>query len=145
MCIRDRDAGKKLILPVDLVVAEKPEAGAEVQVVRPDSVPENTMALDIGPETRKEFSEEISRSKTAFWNGPMGVFEVELFRGGTLEIAGAIAHVDGFTVVGGGDSLAAVEVSRYADRISHLSTGGGASLEFLEGKDLPGVKCLVER
>jgi phosphoglycerate kinase len=139
------DAGKKLILPVDLVVAEKPEVGAAVKVVSPDSVPENMMALDIGPETRREFSDEVSRAKTVFWNGPMGVFEVELFRGGTLEIAGAIAHVDGFTVVGGGDSLAAVEVSGYADRISHLSTGGGASLEFLEGKDLPGVKCLAER
>ena len=139
------DSGKKLLLPVDLVVAEKPEAGVAVRVVTPDSVSENMMALDIGPETRKGFSEEISQSKTVFWNGPMGVFEVELFRGGTLEMAGAMAHVDGFTVVGGGDSLAAVEVSGYADRISHLSTGGGASLEFLEGKDLPGVKCLSER
>ncbi len=98
------DAGKKLILPVDLVVAEKPEAGAAVKVVSPDSVPENMMALDIGPENPKRVLRRGLSAKTVFWNGPMGVFEVELFRGGTLEIAGAIAHVDGFTVVGGGDS-----------------------------------------
>ena len=133
---------KKLILPVDLVVAEKPEPGAPVKAVKCGRVPENMMALDIGPDSRKLFSDEIAKARTVFWNGPMGVFEVEVFRGGTLEIAAAIAHVDGFTVVGGGDSLAAVELSGYAGRIKHLSTGGGASLEFLEGKGLPGVKCL---
>jgi len=132
------------MLPVDLAVAEKPEAGVSVKVVQPGDVPEGMMALDIGPESRKLFSEEISNAKTVFWNGPMGVFEVEAFRGGTLEVAAAIAHIDGFTVVGGGDSLAAVELSGYAGKIKHLSTGGGASLEFLEGKQLPGVKCLVE-
>ncbi|HHY11323.1 MAG TPA: phosphoglycerate kinase [Firmicutes bacterium] len=139
-----KDLGKKLMLPVDLAVAEKPEAGVSVKVVQPGDVPEGMMALDIGPESRKLFSEEISNAKTVFWNGPMGVFEVEAFRGGTLEVAAAIAHIDGFTVVGGGDSLAAVELSGYAGKIKHLSTGGGASLEFLEGKQLPGVKCLVE-
>ncbi len=133
---------KKLILPVDLVVAEKPEPGAPVKAVKCGRVPENMMALDIGPDSRKLFSDEIAKARTVYWNGPMGVFEVEVFRGGTLEIAAAIAHVDGFTVVGGGDSLAAVELSGYAGRIKHLSTGGGASLEFLEGKGLPGVKCL---
>lgn len=139
-----KDLGKKLMLPVDLAVAEKPEAGVSVKVVQPGDVPEGMMALDIGPESRKLFSEEILNAKTVFWNGPMGVFEVEAFRGGTLEVAAAIAHIDGFTVVGGGDSLAAVELSGYAGKIKHLSTGGGASLEFLEGKQLPGVKCLVE-
>lgn len=138
------ESGKKLLLPSDLVVAPAPEPGVPVKVVEADAVPEDMMALDIGPETRKLFSEEIAGAKTVFWNGPMGVFEVEPFRGGTLEIAAAIAHVDGFTVVGGGDSLAAVELSGYADKISHLSTGGGASLEFVEGKKLPGIECLVD-
>jgi phosphoglycerate kinase len=138
------ESGKKLLLPSDLVVAPAPEPGVPVKVVEADAVPEDMMALDIGPETRKLFSEEIAGAKTVFWNGPMGVFEVEPFRGGTLEIAAAIAHVDGFTVVGGGDSLAAVELSGYADKISHLSTGGGASLEFVEGKRLPGIECLVD-
>ena len=137
--------GKELVIPVDLVVADKPEAGVPVEVVHSQRIPENMMALDIGPETRREFSNVISKAKTVFWNGPMGVFEVEQFRGGTLEIASAVASVDGFTVVGGGDSLAAIEMAGCADRISHLSTGGGASLEFLEGRELPGVKCLCPK
>jgi phosphoglycerate kinase len=139
------DSGKKLLLPCDLVVAHAPEPGVPVKVVEPDGVPGDMMALDIGPETRKVFAEELAQARTVFWNGPMGVFEVEPFRGGTLEIAASIAHVDGFTVVGGGDSLAAVEMSGYAGEISHLSTGGGASLEFVEGKRLPGIECLVDR
>lgn len=139
------DSGKKLLLPCDLVVAHAPEPGVPVKVVEPDGVPGDMMALDIGPETRKVFAEELAQARAVFWNGPMGVFEVEPFRGGTLEIAASIAHVDGFTVVGGGDSLAAVEMSGYAGEISHLSTGGGASLEFVEGKRLPGIECLVDR
>jgi len=134
--------GKTIVLPVDVVVAEKPEVGVPYKVVSVDQVPSSMMILDIGSETRKRFSEEIAKSKTVFWNGPMGVFEVEPFRGGTLEIAGAMAAVDGFTVVGGGDSLSAVEMSGLGDKIDHLSTGGGASLEFLEGRELPGVACL---
>ncbi|HHW17773.1 MAG TPA: phosphoglycerate kinase [Firmicutes bacterium] len=137
-----RRAGKTILLPEDVVVAEKPEVGVPVKVVSVDSIPSGMMALDIGPKTRKAFSEQISRSRTVFWNGPMGVFEVEPFRGGTLEIAGAMAAVRGFTVVGGGDSLSAVEMSGLSSKISHLSTGGGASLEFLEGRELPGVACL---
>ena len=139
-----KESGKQVLLPCDVVVAQAPEPGVAVKVVGPDAVPEHMMALDIGPETRKLFAGEIARAKTVFWNGPMGVFEVEPFRGGTLEIAASIAHVDGFTVVGGGDSLAAVELSGYADKIGHLSTGGGASLEFVEGKRLPGIECLVD-
>lgn len=134
--------GKDLLLPVDLVAAEKPETGVSCKVVSPQSIPEDMMALDIGPKTRREFSQAISKAKTVFWNGPMGVFEVEQFRGGTLEVAAAVASVDGFTVVGGGDSLAAVEMAGCSDKISHLSTGGGASLEFLEGKELAGIKPL---
>jgi len=137
--------GKTLLIPQDVVVAEKPEVGVPVKVVGVDSIPENMMALDIGPKTRKLFSEKISDSKTVFWNGPMGVFEIEPFCGGTLEIAGAMAAVDGFTVVGGGDSLAAIQMSGLASKISHLSTGGGASLEFLEGRILPGIKCLKDK
>jgi len=137
-----QELDKQLLLPVDVVVAERSEPGVPVKVVRPDEIPEHMMVLDIGPETRREFSRVILQARTVFWNGPMGVFEVEQFSGGTLEIAAAIAQVEGFTVVGGGDSLAAVEMAGCADKISHLSTGGGASLEFLEGKELPGVKCL---
>lgn len=138
-------AGKKVLLPVDAVVAQKPEVGVSYRVVGVAEVPEDQMILDIGPETRKTFVEALSHAKTVFWNGPMGVFEVEPFRGGTLEIAAAVAGVDGFTVVGGGDSLAAVELSGVGDRIKHLSTGGGASLEFLEGLELPGIKVLRDR
>ncbi len=136
--------GKTIYLPVDVVVASKPEVGVPVSVVSSEAIPEDLMALDIGPETRKVYSGVVARSKTVFWNGPLGVFEVEPFRGGTLEMAAATAGVQGFTVVGGGDSLSAMEMSGLSQKISHLSTGGGASLEFLEGKALPGVACLKE-
>jgi len=137
--------GCKLLLPVDVVVAAAPETGVPAKVVPASEIPEDMMALDIGPETRKAFSAVVEGSKTAFWNGPMGVFEVETFRGGTLEMAAALAGVDGFTVVGGGDSLSAVEMSGLSEKISHLSTGGGASLEFLEGRELPGVAVLLDK
>ncbi len=137
--------GKNLHLPRDVVVAPRPEVGVPVSVVSVQAIPGDLMVLDIGPETRKAFAEAISGSKTAFWNGPMGVFEVEPFRGGTMEMAALVASLGGFTVVGGGDSLSALKMSGLSNRISHLSTGGGASLEFLEGKTLPGVHCLKEQ
>mgnify|MGYP005841879821 CR=1 FL=1 len=140
-----RALGKRLVLPVDVVVATAPETGVPVKVVPAGEIPDDLSALDIGPSTRKVFSDLIVSSRTVFWNGPMGVFEVEQFRGGTMEVAGAMASVEGFTVVGGGDSLAAVEMSGVSDKISHLSTGGGASLEFLEGRALPGVACLKDK
>jgi len=138
-------AGKALLLPVDVVCAPAPEVGTPVKVADVSAIPSDEAALDIGPKTRKEFASKILAARTVFWNGPMGVFEVEPFGAGTMEIAAAVARVDGFTVVGGGDSLAAVEMSGVADRISHLSTGGGASLEFLEGRTLPGVACLQDK
>jgi len=138
-------AGKTVLLPEDVVAAAAPEVGVSVKVVPSTSIPQDLSALDIGPKARKQYSEKILASKTVFWNGPMGVFEVEPFRGGTMEVAGAMAAVRGFTVVGGGDSLAAIEMSGLSGKISHLSTGGGASLEFLEGRTLPGVACLMDR
>lgn len=138
-------AGKAVLLPTDVVIATAPEIGAAVRVVAVQAIPDDQAVLDIGPHTRKEFADRIRDSKTVFWNGPMGVFEVEPFGAGTMEIAAAMAEVSGFTVVGGGDSLAAIEMSGVAGKISHLSTGGGASLEFLEGRTLPGVACLKDR
>jgi len=137
--------GTKVLLPVDVVVAAAPEAGMPAKVVDVQGIPEDMMALDIGPATRKAYVAVVGESKTVFWNGPMGVFEVEPFRGGTLEMAAALAGVRGFTVVGGGDSLSAVEMSGLSDKIDHLSTGGGASLEFLEGRELPGVSVLLDK
>jgi len=139
-----KSLGKQVYLPVDVVVAPKPEVGVPVQVVPVSEIPDDQMALDIGPESRKAFAEIIKKSKTVFWNGPVGLFELEAFRGGTMEMAAAVAQVDGLSVVGGGDSLAAVEMSGLADKIGHLSTGGGASLEFLEGQVLPGVAALKD-
>ena len=136
--------GKDIYLPSDVVVAPKPEVGVPVQVVPASEIPEDLMALDIGPQSRKTFASVIAKSKTVFWNGPVGFFELEAFRGGTMEMAAAVASVHGFSVVGGGDSLSAVEMSGLADKIGHLSTGGGASLEFVEGKVLPGVACLLD-
>ena len=141
--IRDAEsAGVSLRLPVDHVVAPEREAGIPCQLKREISGDE--MALDVGPGTLEEFRKEISRAKTIIWNGPLGVFEIDEFATGTLEVARAVAQSRAFSVVGGGDSVAAVRKAGVADQITHLSTGGGASLEFLAGKKLPGVDILTE-
>ncbi len=137
----------KFLLPVDHVVALKPEANAVVQQIgEGQAIPADKMALDIGPKTIELFSEEISTARTIVWNGPMGVFEVPGFSKGTFKIARAVADNAGATsIVGGGDSVAAVKAANVADKITHISTGGGASLEFLEGQKLPGVEALTEK
>jgi len=136
----------RLLLPVDHVVAEKIDAQAATQIVGSDAIPAHLMGLDIGPKTRENFASEIRGANTIVWNGPMGVFEVAPFAQGTLEIAEAVAANSSATsIVGGGDSVSAVNAAGIADRITHISTGGGASLEFLEGKKLPGVEALTEK
>src|SRR5579864_3160596 len=137
----------KFLLPVDHVVAIKPEANAVVQQIgEGQAIPADKMALDIGPKTIELFSEEISTARTIVWNGPMGVFEVPGFSKGTFKIARAVADNAGaISVIGGGDSVSAVKAAGVADRITHISTGGGASLEFLEGKQLPGVEALTDK
>jgi phosphoglycerate kinase len=130
-----------MFLPSDHVVADKPEAGSATETVKGD-IPQGKMGLDIGPETIDVFKEEIEKARTVFWNGPLGLFEVKPFDTGTVAIAAALAESSAVSIVGGGDSVAAVKRSGLADRISHVSTGGGASLEFLEGKTLPGLAAL---
>ncbi len=143
-------AGKKILLPVDVRVAEGMDFDArtvngDVTVVAADAMPSDQMGLDIGPESEKLFADEIAGAKTVFWNGPMGVFEIEELAGGTKAVAKALTEVDGLSVVGGGDSAAAVREFGYADDdFGHISTGGGASLEYLEGKTLPGVAVLED-
>ena len=131
-------------LPVDVVAAAELAEDAESKVVPWNAVPDGWLGLDIGPETREQFAEKIRKAKTVFWNGPMGVFEWEQFAAGTKAVAQAIAECEGFTVVGGGDSVRAVNELGLADRITWVSTGGGASLELLEGKELPGVAAIPE-
>jgi phosphoglycerate kinase len=134
----------KFLLPVDHVVADKVDANAAVQTV--SKIPANLMALDIGPKTVDLFAKEVASARTIVWNGPMGVFEVAPFAKGTFKIAQAVAGNAGATsIVGGGDSVSAVHAAGVADKITHISTGGGASLEFLEGKKLPGVEALTEK
>ena len=136
----------KFLLPTDHVVAEKIDANAIVRTVPTGGIPANMMALDIGPKTVEAFTEEIGRALTIVWNGPMGVFEVSPFAKGTFKIAQAVAENVGATsIVGGGDSVSAVNAAGVADKITHISTGGGASLEFLEGKKLPGVEALTDK
>jgi len=137
----------KFLLPTDHVIADRVDANALTKIVgHGHPIPDNMMALDIGPETIETFSEEISRARTIVWNGPMGVFEMPPFAKGTNKIAHAVAENAGaITIVGGGDSVAAVKAAGVADNITHISTGGGASLEFLEGKKLPGVEALTDK
>ena len=137
--------GVKVFLPTDLVVAESVSPEAASKVVAPDKIPAEWAAVDIGPDSAKVFADEIKKAKTILWNGPMGVFEMEPFAKGTEAVAKAVAESGGMSIVGGGDSVAAVKKMGMADKISHISTGGGASLEFLEGKELPGIKALEKR
>ena len=137
----------KLLLPVDHIAADKVDANAHVtKVEQGQPIPSHLMALDIGPKTIEIFEEEIARARTILWNGPMGVFEVSPFARGTFKVARAVADNPGaLSIVGGGDSVSAVRAAGVADKITHISTGGGASLEFLEGKKLPGVEALTDK
>ena len=139
-----RAAGKPLLLPRDAVVATAIDAKALHHVVDVTDVPPAQMIVDIGPRTIEHYIAELKKAKTVVWNGPMGVTEVEAFANGTREIARALGELDGTTIVGGGDSVAALEQAGLAEKIDHISTGGGASLEFLEGRDLPGVAAIQD-
>ena len=145
MLAKAEESGVKLLLPVDVVVADKFAADAESKVVAADAIPAGWMGLDIGPETQKLFGEAVKNAGTVIWNGPMGVFEFPAFAVGTKAVAEALSKTSAITIIGGGDSAAAVEQLGYADKMTHISTGGGASLEFMEGKELPGVACLLDK
>lgn len=140
-----KKAGVEFMLPVDFVVAKEVTADAPIEEVSADAIPADEMALDIGPNTQKEYADVVKKAKTVVWNGPMGVAEIPQFAKGTLAVAEAMSEVDGTTIVGGGDSVAAVKKLGYGDKVSHISTGGGASLEFLEGKELPGVAAIEDK
>jgi len=140
--LKAEDSRCRLLLPVDLVIADRFDAAAELRVTDEPVVPPGWMGLDIGPRSRRAFADEIAAAGTVFWNGPMGAFELAPFAAGTRAVAEAVAEAPGTTVVGGGDSAAALEQFGLADRVTHLSTGGGAALELLEGKTLPGVEAL---
>jgi len=140
-----KSTGVEIVLPTDIVVAPEFKADAPATVVAADAIPADELGLDIGPDSGKAFAAEIAGAKTVFWNGPMGVFEMAAFAGGTKAVAQALTEVDGLSVVGGGDSAAAVRQLGFADdQFGHISTGGGASLEYLEGKELPGLAVLEE-
>jgi phosphoglycerate kinase len=140
-----KEKGVHLLLPIDAVVAERFEAASPNQTVPVDKVPKDWQMLDIGPQTVMRFSEEIKKAHTVVWNGPLGVFEFPAFARGTQAIAALLAKLDATTIIGGGDTAAAVEQQGLAGKMTHVSTGGGASLEFLEGKTLPGVAALMDR
>lgn len=139
-----KERGVNLMMPIDVVVADRFAADAEKKTVAIDAIPEGWMALDIGPKTVEAYHRVIVESKTVVWNGPMGVFEMDAFAHGTIGVARAMKECSGTTIIGGGDSVAAVEKAGVADEMTHISTGGGASLEFMEGKELPGVTVLTD-
>lgn len=139
------DNGVDIHMPVDAVVANEFSKDAETKIVDIDQIPSDWMGLDIGPKTAAEYAEVIKNSKLIMWNGPMGVFEMDAFANGTKAVAQAMAETNGYTIIGGGDSAAAVEKFKVADKMDHISTGGGASLEFMEGKALPGVIALNDK
>ena len=137
-----------MILPDDILIADKLEAPFQTKIVDKTAIPDNWIGVDIGPASQKVFAEIISKAGTIVWNGPMGIFETDAFAGGTMAMAKAIAvatEKGAVSVIGGGDSVAAIAKAGVTDKISHISTGGGASLEFLEGKVLPGVAALTDR
>jgi len=135
----------ELILPVDHVVVDEIDESAERRVATNEDFPPNGIAVDIGPATREIFTAKVREAATVFWNGPMGIFEIDAFAKGSMDVAQAVAHTNGTTVVGGGDSVAALRKSGFVPFVDHVSTGGGASLELIEGKDLPGVEALRVR
>ena len=140
-----KERGVEFILPVDTVVATEFKADAPFKTVPSNAIPSDMMGMDIGEKTAALFAEKIKTAKTVVWNGPMGVFEMENFAAGTKAVATAIAESDCVSIVGGGDSAAAVTQMGFKDKITHISTGGGASLEFLEGLELPGIACLDDK
>lgn len=137
--------GVKLLLPLDNVVGDKFSSDATPVITGDQNIPEGHMGLDIGPKTSKLYADAVKEAKTVIWNGPMGVFEFENFAKGTIEVAKAMADSNATTIIGGGDSAAAVNILGFGDKMTHISTGGGASLEFLEGKDLPGISALNDK
>ena len=139
------DKGVKLLLPIDTVIADKFAPDADSKVVKAGEIPDGWQGLDIGPETVKLYCGAVADAGTVIWNGPMGVFEFEKFAAGTKAVAEALSKTSAITIIGGGDSAAAVQQLGYADKMTHISTGGGASLEFMEGKELPGVACLLDK
>jgi phosphoglycerate kinase len=139
-----REKGIEFILPPDAVIADKFHEDSKTRIVDVREIPENWMGLDIGPESIEVIKKTLAQARTIVWNGPMGVFEIEKFSKGTFEIAAAVADSQARAIVGGGDSVAAVNKSGQADRIYHISTGGGASLEMLEGKELPGIAAVSD-
>ena len=140
-----KDKGVKLMLPVDTKIGKEPKAGTETKTVACTEIPDGWEGLDIGEKTINMFKEELQKAKTVVWNGPLGLFEVDEFAVGTNEIAKVLANLDATTIIGGGDSAAAVRKAGLQDKMTHISTGGGASLEFLEGKKLPGIECLQDK
>lgn len=145
MIKKAQEKGVKLLLPIDTVIVKEFKNEAESDIVPTGLIPDGWMGVDIGPETIKLFSDALKEAKTVVWNGPMGVFEFSNFAKGTEAIAHVLADIDGTTIIGGGDSAAAVNQLGYGDKMSHISTGGGASLEFLEGKELPGVAAVDDK
>ena len=139
------EKGVNLLLPCDTVCADEFSNDANIKTVSREEIPQDMMGMDIGPKSIELFEIEISKAKTVVWNGPMGVFEMSNFAHGTEEVARAISESDAISIIGGGDSAAAVEQLGYADKMSHISTGGGASLEFLEGRELPGIQVIQEK
>lgn len=140
-----KEKGVRFLTPVDTVIAKEFKNDTEYKTVTAGEIPDGWMGLDIGEKTRELFADAIKGAKTVVWNGPMGVFEFENFAGGTKAVAEAMAAINATTIIGGGDSAAAVNQMGYGEKMSHISTGGGASLEFLEGKELPGVAAVDDK
>ena len=145
MIAKAKKKGVKLLLPVDTVCGNKFDADAKTMTVKSGEIPDGWMGMDIGPETVALYRDAVKDAGTVIWNGPMGVFEFPAFAKGTEAVAEALSRTDAVTIIGGGDSAAAVQQLGYADKMTHISTGGGASLEFMEGKELPGVACLLDK